>query len=176
MLIRELLEVVQDLFLDYGRQTLHLLHQDTLVHLNLTSVDHCALPTDCLSFCNRSLFHIFFRQAFTIAAGVSFISILALGKLQFLFLQFKQTWFFSYVVLQDRWAQCEERGWIVWRLTVLRREVSVELESKQGPKWSVLLRDKSSEELQAGHLVDALQLDTVALVCVNLVREFVGGL
>ena len=46
MLVRQLLEVVQDLFLDYGRQTLHLLHQDALVHLNLTEVTVCALPTD----------------------------------------------------------------------------------------------------------------------------------
>ena len=45
MLVRELLEVVQDLFLDYGRQALHLLHQDAFVHLNLTGVSEGALPT-----------------------------------------------------------------------------------------------------------------------------------
>ena len=46
VLIRELLEVVQDLFLNYGRQALNLLHQDTLMHLNLTEVAVCALPAD----------------------------------------------------------------------------------------------------------------------------------
>ena len=49
----------------------------------------------------------------------------------------------------------EERGRVVGRLTVLRREVGIELESKHGGKGPVLLGDKATEELQAGHLVDA---------------------
>ena len=176
MLIRKLLEVVQDLFLDYGRQTLNLLHQDTLVHLNLTEVAVCALPTDWLDFCNRSLIHVLFRLTFTIGACVTITSILALLNLQFLFLQFKQIWLFGHVVLQHLFAQWEERSWIVSRLTILRCKVRVELESKHGRKWPILLGDKATEELQSCHLVNSLQLDTIAQVWGNLVGEFVGGL
>ena len=176
VLIRELLEVVQDLFLNYGRQTLHLLHQDALVHLNLTEVTVYALPTNWLDFCNRSLIHILFRLAFTVGTGVTITAILALLNLQFLFLQFKQIWLFGHVVLQDRFAQWEERCWIVRRLTILRSEVRVELESKHGRKWPIFLGDKATEELQSCHLVNSLQLDTVAQVWSNLVGEFVGVL
>ena len=91
MLIRELLEVVQDLFLDYGRQALHLLHQDSHVHVKLTSVAGCALPSTHWSFRNRSLIHVLFRQTLTIDASVAFIAILALLELQFLFFKVKQT-------------------------------------------------------------------------------------
>ena len=91
MLIRELLEVVQDLFLDYGRQALHLLHQDAHVHVKLTCVAGSALPSSHWSFCNRSLIHVLFRQTLTIDACVAFIAILALLELQFLFFKVKQT-------------------------------------------------------------------------------------
>ena len=38
VLVRKLLEIVKDLLLDYWGQSLHLLHQDALLHLELSEV------------------------------------------------------------------------------------------------------------------------------------------
>jgi hypothetical protein len=97
VLVRELLEVVQDLFLNDGRETLDLLDEDTFVHFDLANVTNCLnLVLDGDLFIN-----VHFILAFVGVCGVH----AGLSELQFLSFQVKKTALLRNVVFEDRGAK-----------------------------------------------------------------------
>lgn len=70
----------------------------------------------------------------------------------------------------------EERIGVTRRRLTLGMEVGEELEGEEGSKRSVLLLNKSAEELQACHVVHSLQLHAIVELAVDFVGEVVRNL
>lgn len=108
MLVRQLLEVVQDLLLDDRCQALYLLNQDALLHLKLSNVGGSVLLPghrfDDLAVHWQVIKRVLIDRLaapLVFKPTLAFCTLSALGKLQLLSLQVEQARLFSYVVFQD---------------------------------------------------------------------------